>query len=124
MKFVSKERAAIKTVKITDPLECRVRINLLVKNSDFPKANLAAAHAAILLLDATKSWNVNQGIIKKLLLSLKMEENGHCYRLYSYVYQFDPRKNRILEEDDDLAVILRVDSKVKHLGTIDDIDDT
>ena len=76
----------MKRVRVVKPVKCRVELYLLVKDSDFPKKVYGSAHAAILLLEATKTWAENEKIVNALLKTLKREETGHYYRLYSYAY--------------------------------------
>ena len=66
----------MKRVRITDPVECKVELHLLVKNSKFPRAVLEAAHASIILLDATKNGKDNLGIMDQLLKTLEREKTG------------------------------------------------
>ena len=84
--FVSRDEVGMKRVRIKDPVKCRIELHLLVKKFCFPRKVLEDAHAAILLLDATKTWAENEKIVDESLKTLKRDETGCCYRLYSYAY--------------------------------------
>jgi len=47
----------MKRLKIVNPVEGRLELHMQVKNAKFPTKELMAAHAAIILLDATKTWD-------------------------------------------------------------------
>ena len=92
----------MKRLRITDPLKCRVELHLQVENSIFPAKVMHAAHAAIVFMNATKSWNENQDAVNSLLESLKMEDFNPGLRLFSFAYKNDERKSRLLTKDEEL----------------------
>ena len=66
-KFISQTELGMKRLRITDPVKCRVELHLLVDNSKFPAKVLRAAHAAVIFMDACKTWTANQEIIGKFI---------------------------------------------------------
>ena len=98
-------------------------MHLYVKGSKFPTKDLKAAHAAVLFLDACKTWEENQLDISDYLKTIEIEDNNPGLRLYSFDYQKDERDDRLLDDGQQLKTKLDINNDIKHLASFEDIDD-